>query len=119
MKCMAKTKVPIVAAIVFGLVSPFATSADTVRGGDVSNMHLWQGRAGGLVHSDRAALLDVPGAGEKVSIAYDKDLAQRTHMLREEVESSYLLVSFDKEVAQRTNMTRDAQDPQPVQAAAQ
>lgn len=106
-------------ALVFGIIAPVAASADTVLGSDVSQMYMWQGRAGGLVHSDRVSNLRVRGAGENVSIAYDKDVAQRTNMQRGELEARNIAVTFDKEVARRTNMRRDDHDTQTAQATRQ
>lgn len=119
MKHILETRALVVVAFATGVASPLAMSAEIVRGGDASQMHKWQGRAGGLVHSDRVAHLNVPSAGEKFSVAYDKHVAERTNLSRGEVQPSNLGVTFDKEVAKRTNMTRDPQDTQTAQAPAQ
>src|SRR5512139_3973455 len=79
-----------------------ALAADTVRSGDPSRMHLWQGRAGGLVGYDHIANLRNAGGREQVSIAFDKDVVKRTNMQRTDEQFRHLAVSFDKEVAERT-----------------
>jgi hypothetical protein len=97
-------------AVVLGIASPIAMSADMVRGGDPSQMELWQGRAGGLVHSDRVTHLRVPTAGADVAVTYDKEVAQRTNLPREHGALHQLAVSYDREVAERTNMPRSDKD---------
>ena len=102
-----------------GSAIPLSWSADNVHGSDPSQMSRWQGRAGGLVHSDRIARLRAPNPSSAVAISYDKDVAERTNMLRGEVAAGRLSVTYDKDVARRTNMPRDEQDTQTAQAAAQ
>jgi len=109
----------IAVAIILGMASPIAMSADMVHGGEPSQMELWQGRAGGLVHSDRVSHLRVPAAGVEVGVTYDKELAQRTNMTRVDDDPQQLAVSYDKEVAERTNMPRSEKDTLSAQAAAQ
>jgi len=109
----------IAVAIILGIVSPIAMSADMVHGGDPSQMELWQGRAGGLVHSGRVSHLRVPAAGVEVGVTYDKEVAQRTNMPRQDDDPQILAVSYDKEVAERTNMPRSEKDTLSAQAAAQ
>lgn len=106
-------------AIALVIASPIAMSADMVRGGDPSQMELWQGRAGGLVHSDRVTHLRAPVAGAEVEVTYDKDVAQRTNLPREEGDLKQLAVSYDKEVAERTNMPRSEKDTLTAKAADQ
>jgi len=106
------------AVTVFG-ACPTAQAADIVRTGDTSTMHLWQGRAGGMVGSDHISNLRIPTGGEEVTIAYDKEVAQRTNMPRDDMEVRQLAVTFDKEVAERTNMRRAVEETQTAQAAAQ
>lgn len=118
MNCKYKQPMLFGIVLVFG-ITPIAASADTVRGGDVSQMHMWQGRAGGLVHSDRVSNLHAQGVGGNVSIAYDKEVAQRTNMRRDDLETRNIAVTYDKEVARRTNMRRDDQDTQTAQATRQ
>ena len=116
----AKQKFKLIAvSIILGIASPIAMSADMVRGGDPSQMELWQGRAGGLVHSDRVTHLRAPVAGAEVEVTYDKEVAQRTNMPREEGAVQKLAVSYDKEVAERTNMPRSEKDTLTAKAAAQ
>jgi len=107
------------AVLVTGLSTQMAWAADNARCSDPSQMNLWQGRAGGLIHSDRIVHLRLPNAGTEVAVAYDKDVAQRTNMLRGEVEASNLAVTYDKDIAKRTNMPREDQDTQIAQAAVQ
>ena len=116
----SKQKFKLIAvAMILGIASPIAMSADMVRGGDPSQMELWQGRAGGLLHSDRVTHLRAPVAGAEVEVTYDKEVAQRTNMPREEGAVQKLAVSYDKEVAERTNMPRGDKETLTAKTAAQ
>ena len=106
-------------AIALVIASPIAMSADMVRGGDPSQMELWQGRAGGLLHSDRVTRLRAPVAGAEVEVTYDKEVAQRTNLPRDEGAVQKLAVSYDKEVAERTNLPRSEKDTLTAKAADQ
>lgn len=119
MKRTIKSRLLVCAVLATAFSTPMVGAADNARCSDPSQMNLWQGRAGGLIHSDRIAHLRLPNTGTEVAIAYDEDVAQRTNMLRGDVEASNLAVTYDKEVAKRTNMPRDDRDTQTAQAAAQ
>ena len=92
------------AALSTGLSGGFA--ADMVRGGDVQSMSQWYGRAGGLAGSQRVKLLTAHPRGMPVSVAYDREVAERTNMPRGGAAEGPVTVSYDREVAERTNMPR-------------
>ena len=106
------------ALLATGSAIPPAWSADNAHCSDPSQMSRWQGRAGGLVHSDRISQLRAPNPSSEIAIAYDKGVAERTNMPRGEVAAGRLGVTYDKDVARRTNMPREEQDTQIAQAAA-
>jgi hypothetical protein len=90
---------------------------DALSTGNVDSMGQWYGRAGGLVGSDRVmALGKASGDSNRVIIAYDKDVAQRTNMQRDSANNGNIGIAYDKDVAARTNMPRD-ETSGPIKAA--
>ena len=85
-------------------------AGEVLRTGDVTTMGQWYGRAGGLVGSDRVeGITKATAGGERVGITYDKDVAARTNMPRQDAENGNVTITYDKDVAERTNMPRGEQ----------
>jgi len=106
--------------LAFALAMSGAYSADLVMSGDVEQIPMWQGRAGGLTDSDRVGHLSLTKSdATKVGVSYDKDVAQRTNMPRDAATASSVGISYDAAVAERTNMPRAEKQSQGIQAAQQ
>jgi hypothetical protein len=90
---------------------------DTLKTGDSYNLDKWYGRAGGLVGSDRVEAIS-KATGARVGVLYDKDVAKRTNMPREDAGKSDIGITYDKDVASRTNMQRDLPPTQNAETAA-
>ena len=90
---------------------------DALKTGDSHNLDKWYGRAGGLVGSDRVEAIG-KATGDRVGVLYDKDVAKRTNMPREDVDKSAIGITYDKDVASRTNMQRDLPPAQNAGTAA-
>ena len=80
---------------------------EVLRTGDSSTMDHWYGRAGGLVGSDRIeAITKATFSAARVGVTYDKDVAARTNMPRQDAGNGNVSITYDKDVAERTNMPR-------------
>ena len=92
-------------------------AGDVLRTGDASTMDHWYGRAGGLAGSDRVeGITKATPGGDRVGITYDKDVATRTNMPRQDTGSGDVSITYDKDVAERTNMPRGEQPIKAVTA---
>jgi hypothetical protein len=108
-----------VSIISLATLAAMAAAAGTVRAeesilrsSNPSHFEHWYGRAGGSVGSERIGEVHaakLPPAS--VSVTYDKDVAERTNMARDGVDSPKIGVTYDKDVAERTNMSRGKQEP--------
>jgi hypothetical protein len=117
-KLQLKTKVTLFALAAGAAMfagSAIGDESQALNSGDVESMSKWHGRAGGLTGSDAVSAARTSGA--KVSVTYDKDVAERTNMTREPAEGKNIGVTYDKDVADRTNMTRSKTAPDSVKAA--
>ena len=92
-------------------------AGDTLKTGDSHNLDKWYGHAGGLVGSDRVEAIG-KATGDRVGVLYDKDVAKRTNMPREDADKSNIAITYDKDVASRTNMQRDLPPAQNAETAA-
>ena len=109
MTMKSNMKVQVAVAAVLGVLSMGSAVAgsDILKSGDVDQMSQWYGNAGGLQGTDRVMVLGKSGsAGKEVGIAYDKDVAERTNMQRNQVPSGTASITYDKDVAERTNSPR-------------
>ena len=109
MTMKSNMKVQVAVAAVLGLLSVGSAVAgsDILKSGDVEQMGQWYGNAGGLQGTDRVMVLGKSAAaGKEVGIAYDKDVAERTNMQRNQVPSGTATIIYDKDVAERTNSQR-------------
>jgi hypothetical protein len=112
-----KTQAALAAAIGLLSIGSVVAGSDTLSTGDVDSMGQWYGRAGGLVGSDRVmALGKAPAGSNRITITYDKDVAQRTNMQRDSADNGNVGIAYDKDVAARTNMPR-GEKPEPIKAA--
>ena len=107
--------------IALALAGGFATDAalaagSTLKSGNLSQVGIWYGRAGGLVGPDRVAHLEGDAANTEIAVTYDKDVAARTNMATDRESNAPVTISYDKDVAERTNMPRGV-EPQPIQSA--
>ena len=103
------------AAMTLSMGSAFA-DAGKVTTGNSATMDHWYGRAGGLVGAERIEAINkatLPGGG--IGITYDKDVAARTNMPRQDAQNGGVGITYDKDVAERTNMSR-GETPQPIKA---
>jgi hypothetical protein len=78
-----------------------------LKSSDPSQFGHWYGRAGGSTgteHIDTLNQATLPPPN--VSVSYDKDVAERTNMQRQGVDSKEIGVSYDRDIAARTNMGR-------------
>jgi hypothetical protein len=92
-------------------------AAEILTVSDPASMGQWYGRAGGLVGSDRVmAVAQAANAGSPVRITYDKDVAERTNMPRQEAANGAVTITYDRDVAARTNMSRGDNTKQPTKA---
>lgn len=109
--------VVIALALAGGLVADAAIAAGpTLKSGNISQVGMWYGRAGGLVGPDRVANLQGNAANTDIAVTYDKDVAARTNMAVDRESNAPVAISYDKDVAERTNMPRGV-EPQPIQSA--
>jgi len=103
------------AAMTLSMGSAFA-DAGKVTTGNSATMDHWYGRAGGLVGADRIeAINKTTFSGAGLGITYDKDVAARTNMPRQDAQNGGVGISYDKDVAERTNMPR-GEKTQPIKA---
>lgn len=111
------TQVALAAAVAaLSIGSTFADGGKVLTTGDSATMDHWYGRAGGLVGSDRIeAINKTTSSGGGIGITYDKDVAGRTNMPRQDAQNGGVGISYDKDVAERTNMPRGEKD-QPMKA---
>jgi hypothetical protein len=110
--------VVIALALAGGLVADAAIAAGpTLKSGNISQVGMWYGRAGGLVGPDRVAHLEGNATNTEVAVTYDKEVAARTNMASDRDSNAPVTISYDKDVAERTNMPRGV-EPQPIQSAA-
>ena len=120
MTMKSNLKVQVALAAVLGALSigSAVAGSDILKSGDVDQMSQWYGNAGGLQGTDRVMVLgkSTTSAGKEVGIAYDKDVAERTNMPRQEVPSTTAGITYDKDVAERTNLPR-GQKSTPIQEA--
>jgi hypothetical protein len=117
-KLQLKTKVTLFALAAGAAMfagSAIGGESQVLNSGDVESMSKWYGRAGGLTGSDAVSAARANGA--KVSITYDKDVAERTNMTREPADGKNIGITYDKDVVDRTNMTRNQTTPESVKAA--
>ena len=105
-------------ALAGGIIADAAIAAGPIlKSGDVSQVGLWYGRAGGLVGPDRIAHLQGNTASAaEVGVTHDKDVAARTNMASDRESGASVAISYDKDVAERTNLPR-GQEQQPIQSA--
>jgi hypothetical protein len=110
-------RVALAAAVVtLSMGSAFADGGNVLTTGDSTTMGRWYGRAGGLVGSERIeAINKATFAGGGIGITYDKDVAARTNMPRQDAQNGGVGISYDKDVAERTNMPR-GEKTQPIKA---
>jgi hypothetical protein len=107
MKSNMKVQVAVAAALGVLSMGSAVAGSDILKSGDVDQMSQWYGNAGGLQGTDRVMVLGKSGsAGKEVGIAYDKDVAERTNMQRNQVPSGTASITYDKDVAERTNSPR-------------
>jgi hypothetical protein len=112
-----KSQAALAAAIGVLSIGSAMAGGDALSSGDVDSMGQWYGRAGGLVGSDRVmAIGKASGDGNRVIIAHDQDVAQRTNMHRDAADNRSVGIAYDKDVAARTNMPRGEQS-EPIKAA--
>ena len=117
-KLQLKTKVTLFALAAGATMfagSAIGDESQALNSGEVQLMSKWYGRAGGLAGSDAVSAARANGA--KVSITYDKDVAERTNMTREPADGKNIGITYDKDVADRTNMSRSQTAPESVKAA--
>ena len=117
LKRIARPRFALGAALAAVSLGNAVMAADILTVADPATMSQWYGRAGGLVGSDRVmAIAKGAKAGNPVRITYDKDVAERTNMHRQEAAYARVTISYDKDVAARTNMPRGNNTEQPTQA---
>jgi opacity protein-like surface antigen len=104
-----KARIALAAAVAALSTGGVMADSDVVTATNPESIGQGYGRAGGLVGSDRVMAIGKTGAGSKaIGVAYDKDVAERTNMKREDAPDSVLGVTYDKDVVERTNMQRAA-----------
>jgi hypothetical protein len=117
LKRIAHTCFGLGAALVAVSIGSAVMAADILTAADPASMGQWYGRAGGLVGSDRVvAIAKGAKVGNPVRITYDKDVAERTNMHRQETANGVVTIIYDKDVAARTNMPRGDNTEQPTRA---
>jgi hypothetical protein len=88
---------------------------DMLTVADPETMGKWYGRAGGLVGSDLVMAPAKPiKPGTRVRITYDREVAERTNMHRQEAATGGVTITYDKAVAARTNMPRGDHTKEPT-----
>jgi hypothetical protein len=88
---------------------------DMLTVADPETMGKWYGRAGGLVGSDLVMAPATPiKPRARVRITFDKEVAERTNMQREEAAAGGVAITYDKAVAERTNMPRGDNTKEPT-----
>jgi hypothetical protein len=103
-------RIALAAALAVLSIGSAVAAGEVLRTGDVTTIGQWYGRAGGLVGSDRVeGITKATAGGERVGITYDKDVAARTNMPRQDAENGNVTITYDKDVAERTNMPRGEQ----------
>ena len=117
LKRIAHTWFGLGAALAAVSIGSAVMAADILTAADPTTMDQWYGRAGGLAGSDRVvAITKGAKAGAPVRITYDKGVAKRTNMHRQEAVKGGVTITYDKDVAARTNMPRGNDTEQPTQA---
>jgi hypothetical protein len=102
------TRVALAAALLaLGIGSTFAGDVKVLTTVDGATMGQWYGRAGGLVGAERIeAITKATSPGGPIGITYDKDVAARTNVPRQDAGNGTVGITYDKDVADRTNMSR-------------
>lgn len=115
-----KSKLAVLAVALGALAAatPALAAGDVLKSSTVEQISHSYGRAGGLVGADRIAYLAGNQGNPQVSITYDKDVAERTNMPRDQASNGPIAITQDPEVISRTNMGAGVAGKESAQAVA-
>jgi len=98
--------------------TPTLAGDDVLKSSTLAQISQSYGRAGGLVGADRIAYLSGSQGNPQVMITYDKGVAERTNMPRDQASNGPIAITQDADVVARTNMGAGVASKESAQAVA-